>query len=73
MCCRPESRTTLRPSARSSSDATNPGRKRPFDMRSVMSAVVDQDGGRLERWHGMVGAETAIVWDAHLGGHPDLA
>ena len=49
-------------------DETNPGRKRPFDMRSVMKAVIDQDGGHLERWRQMVGAETAIVWDAHLGG-----
>jgi acetyl/propionyl-CoA carboxylase alpha subunit/acetyl-CoA carboxylase carboxyltransferase component len=47
---------------------SNPGRKRPFAMRAVMSALVDQDGGHLERWHGMVGGETAIVWDAHLGG-----
>jgi acetyl-CoA carboxylase carboxyltransferase component len=51
-------------------DATNPGRKRPFPMRSVMEAVIDQDGGHLERWRSMMGAEMAIVWDAHLGGHP---
>ncbi len=47
---------------------TNPGRKRPFAMRSVMHSVIDQDGGHLERWHDMVGGETTIVWDAHLGG-----
>jgi acetyl-CoA carboxylase carboxyltransferase component len=51
-------------------DTTNPGRKRPFAMREVMSALVDQDGGRLERWYSMVAGETAIVWDAHLGGLP---
>jgi acetyl/propionyl-CoA carboxylase alpha subunit/acetyl-CoA carboxylase carboxyltransferase component len=51
-------------------DATNPGRKRPFAMRAVMQALTDQDGGHLERWHAWVGAETAIVWDAHLGGIP---
>jgi acetyl-CoA carboxylase carboxyltransferase component len=51
-------------------DASNPGRKRPFPMRAVMEALVDQDGGHLERWRPMVGAETAIVWDAHLGGAP---
>jgi acetyl/propionyl-CoA carboxylase alpha subunit/acetyl-CoA carboxylase carboxyltransferase component len=51
-------------------DATNPGRKRPFDMRAVMSSVIDQDGGHLERWRQMVGAETSIVWDTHLGGTP---
>jgi acetyl-CoA carboxylase carboxyltransferase component len=51
-------------------DASNPGRKRPFAMRSVMNALIDQDGGSLERWRSMVGAETAICWDAHLGGIP---
>lgn len=51
-------------------DEFNPGRKRPFDMRAVMSSLIDQDGGHLERWHQMVGAETAIIWDAHLGGLP---
>jgi acetyl-CoA carboxylase carboxyltransferase component len=51
-------------------DATNPGRKRPFSMRAVMDSVIDADGGRLERWNAWVGAETAIVWDAHVGGRP---
>ena len=51
-------------------DASNPGRKRPFPMRAVMEALIDRDGGHLERWRPMVGAETAIVWDAHLGGTP---
>jgi acetyl/propionyl-CoA carboxylase alpha subunit/acetyl-CoA carboxylase carboxyltransferase component len=49
-------------------DATNPGRKRPFAMRPVMAALIDQDSPHLERWRAWVGAETAIVWDAHLGG-----
>jgi acetyl/propionyl-CoA carboxylase alpha subunit/acetyl-CoA carboxylase carboxyltransferase component len=51
------------------SDATNPGRKKAFAMRTLMSAVIDTDGGHLERWESQTGAETAIVWDAHLGGH----
>jgi len=51
-------------------DATNPGRKRPFPMRPLMEAVVDRDGGHLERWRGWVGAEMAVVWDAQLGGTP---
>ncbi len=51
-------------------DAANPGRKRPFAMRAVMESVIDQDGGKLERWRYWKGAETAIVWDAHLGGIP---
>ncbi|MBY0402209.1 hypothetical protein K2X89_18080, partial [Myxococcota bacterium] len=51
-------------------DETNPGRKRPFAMRAVMRAVIDIDGGYLERWNAWVGGETAIVWDAHVGGQP---
>jgi acetyl-CoA carboxylase carboxyltransferase component len=49
---------------------TNPGRKKSFDIRSVMMATVDQDHAPLERWAGMRAAETAVVWDAHLGGYP---
>jgi acetyl/propionyl-CoA carboxylase alpha subunit/acetyl-CoA carboxylase carboxyltransferase component len=52
------------------SDETNPGRKKPFDIRKVMMAVIDQDHAPLERWAGMRAAETAVVWDAHLGGYP---
>ena len=51
------------------SEATNPGRKKPFEIRRVMAAVVDQDHPPLERWFGMYEAETAVVWDAHLGGY----
>jgi hypothetical protein len=32
------------------SDATNPRRKKPFDIRSVMRAVIDADHRPLERW-----------------------
>jgi acetyl/propionyl-CoA carboxylase alpha subunit/acetyl-CoA carboxylase carboxyltransferase component len=52
------------------SDETNPGRKKSFDIRSVMMATVDRDHAPLERWAGMRAAETAVVWDAHLGGYP---
>jgi acetyl-CoA carboxylase carboxyltransferase component len=52
------------------SNEANPGRKRPFDIRRVMMATIDQDHAPLERWAGMRGAETAVVWDAHLGGYP---
>lgn len=52
------------------SDETNPGRKKSFDIRKVMLAVSDQDHQHLERWSGMRSAETAVVWDAHLGGYP---
>jgi acetyl-CoA carboxylase carboxyltransferase component len=52
------------------SDAMNPDRKRPFEIRRVMAATVDQDQPTLERWYGMESAELAVVWDAHLGGYP---
>ena len=52
------------------SDETNPGRKKSFDIRKVMRAATDQDHAPLERWAGMRAAETAVVWDAHIGGYP---
>jgi acetyl/propionyl-CoA carboxylase alpha subunit/acetyl-CoA carboxylase carboxyltransferase component len=51
------------------SSETNPARKRPFDIRSVMAAVIDQDAPPLERWFAWQDAETAVAWDARLGGH----
>ena len=47
----------------------NPGRKKPIDIRKVMRACIDADHQPLERWFNMRAAETAVVWDAHLGGH----
>jgi acetyl/propionyl-CoA carboxylase alpha subunit/acetyl-CoA carboxylase carboxyltransferase component len=52
------------------SDERNPERKKPFDIRSVMRAVTDTDSDPLERWSRWRGAETAVVWDAHVGGIP---
>ncbi len=52
------------------SSETNPDRKKPFDIRTVMRAVADQDHPILERWAGMADAETAVVSDVHLGGIP---
>ncbi len=52
------------------SEERNPGRKKPFDIRAVMGAVVDQDHRPLERWTDMDQAANAVVWDGHLGGHP---
>ena len=52
------------------SDETNPTRKKSFEIRSVMMAAIDQDHCPMERWAGMRAAETAVVWDAHLGGNP---
>jgi acetyl/propionyl-CoA carboxylase alpha subunit/acetyl-CoA carboxylase carboxyltransferase component len=52
------------------SEATNPGRKKPFDIRSVMRAVIDRDDEPLERWAAMREAESAVAWDARLGGRP---
>ena len=46
----------------------NPDRKRAFDIRSVMSAVRDQDAPPLERWTGWRDAENVVAWDTRLGG-----
>jgi acetyl-CoA carboxylase carboxyltransferase component len=48
----------------------NAERKKPFDIRSVMRAVSDQDHRPLERWDRWRHADTAVVWDAHIGGIP---
>src|SRR5579862_7017725 len=48
----------------------NPDRKKPFDIRTVMRALADQDHAVLERWAGMADADSAVVQDAHLGGTP---
>jgi acetyl/propionyl-CoA carboxylase alpha subunit/acetyl-CoA carboxylase carboxyltransferase component len=50
--------------------AKNGERKKPFDIRRVMSAAVDQDHAPLERWRDLRGGDTAVVWDAHVGGWP---
>ncbi|MEU2040411.1 carboxyl transferase domain-containing protein [Nocardia niwae] len=52
------------------STAKNRDRKKPFDIRTVMRALSDQDHPVLERWAGMADAETAVVQDAHVGGIP---
>jgi acetyl/propionyl-CoA carboxylase alpha subunit/acetyl-CoA carboxylase carboxyltransferase component len=52
------------------SAATNPDRKKAFDIRTLMRSVTDQDHPVLERWAGMADADTAVVQDARLGGHP---
>ena len=49
---------------------TNKDRKKPFDIRTVMRAVVDQDHPVLERWADMADADTSVVFDAHIGGIP---
>ncbi|MGC4854786.1 carboxyl transferase domain-containing protein [Micromonospora sp. DT4] len=49
---------------------SNPDRKKPFDIRTVLRALADQDRPVLERWAGMADADTAVVQDAHLGGIP---
>jgi acetyl-CoA carboxylase carboxyltransferase component len=52
------------------SAAHNPDRKKPFDIRTVMRALADQDQPVLERWAGMADADTSVVLDAHVGGWP---
>ncbi|MFZ1411044.1 MAG: carboxyl transferase domain-containing protein, partial [Micropruina sp.] len=52
------------------SAASNPDRKKAFDIRTVMAAVCDVDHRPLERWAGMADADTAVVMDARIGGFP---
>jgi acetyl-CoA carboxylase carboxyltransferase component len=52
------------------SESKNPGRKKPFDIHAVMLAVVDNDLPPLERWRSWGDSETAVVWEAHVGGYP---
>ncbi len=52
------------------SDKTNPGRKKPFDIRSIMRAVSDQDHVPMERWKDMRDADTGVVFETQLGGYP---
>lgn len=51
-------------------DRCNADRKKPFDIRSVMTAVADRGEVPLERWPHMRDAESAVVWDVHVGGQP---
>jgi len=52
------------------SPESNPDRKQPFDMRSVMRAVADADAEPLERWRNLRDGDTSIVWDTAIGGIP---
>lgn len=50
--------------------ATNGERKKAFDIRTVMRALADADHEPLERWAQMADADTSVVLDARVGGHP---
>lgn len=52
------------------SDEHNPGRKKPFDIREVMRAVLDRDAPNIERWPQLDGGETAVIFHGQLGGQP---
>ena len=52
------------------SDDHNPGKKKPFAIRDVMEAVLDQDVRPLERWSDLRGADTAVTWMGSLDGQP---
>jgi acetyl/propionyl-CoA carboxylase alpha subunit/acetyl-CoA carboxylase carboxyltransferase component len=47
----------------------NPERKKPFDMRQVMKAVIDTDGDYFERWRHMQDADIAVIWETRIGGY----
>ena len=48
----------------------NGERKKPFDIRQVMEALIDSDSSFLERWRSMQDADTSIVWETQIGGFP---
>ncbi|MFO7848728.1 MAG: carboxyl transferase domain-containing protein [Spirochaetia bacterium] len=48
----------------------NPERKKPFDIRQVMQALIDRDASYLERWRSMQDSDTGIVWESRIGGYP---
>ena len=48
----------------------NAERKKPFAIRAVMQAVVDQDIESLERFSPQKDGETAVVWESSIGGWP---
>nr|WP_320131210.1 carboxyl transferase domain-containing protein [uncultured Holophaga sp.] len=49
---------------------TNPGRKKPFDIRATLRAIIDKDCEPLERWPVTTDADVAVIWEAHIGGWP---
>ncbi len=51
------------------SSEKNAGRKKPFDVRAIMRAVIDKNDTPLERWAAMRHAEMAIVWETHIAGY----
>jgi acetyl/propionyl-CoA carboxylase alpha subunit/acetyl-CoA carboxylase carboxyltransferase component len=51
------------------SPEANAERKKAFDIRALMKAVIDSDCSPLERWAGMADADTSVVFDAFLGGY----
>jgi acetyl/propionyl-CoA carboxylase alpha subunit/acetyl-CoA carboxylase carboxyltransferase component len=48
----------------------NPDRKKPFEIRHIMAAAIDQDHTPMERWRDWRGGDTGVIWDAHIGGWP---
>ncbi|RDV37164.1 ATP-grasp domain-containing protein [Bradymonadaceae bacterium TMQ3] len=46
----------------------NPGKKKPFAIRTLMQAVLDSGAPTLERWSALQGGESAVVWLGELGG-----
>jgi acetyl/propionyl-CoA carboxylase alpha subunit/acetyl-CoA carboxylase carboxyltransferase component len=47
----------------------NPERKKPFDIRQVMKALIDTDTSYLERWKFLQDSDTAIIWESRMGGN----
>lgn len=46
----------------------NRDRKRPFSVRPIMEALLDQGSPMIERWGASYGAEMAVIWHGRLHG-----
>jgi acetyl-CoA carboxylase carboxyltransferase component len=47
----------------------NSDRKRPFSVRPIMQALIDQNTPYLERWQTWQGAETVVAWQSRVYGY----
>ena len=66
----PTGNSTCTRSATSSPPSSTRSARSPSTSGRCMRSVVDADSDPLERWDAWRGAETTVVWDAHVGGIP---
>lgn len=52
------------------SEKLNSGKKKPFEIRTVLQEFIDNDTIYLEKYSLMRDAETSVIWDTSVGGIP---